>query len=193
MTEPTADDQHGPVTITAADLVDPAEGADPVERADRLARLAFRIAEVHRTAAVKAYAGIFPTTSEPPTTTELAVQWRSLLTDGDGRVFVARMGSVVVGAAALKPDLHVPAGLLLARLYVDPSHQGSGLGSRLHDAAVGEACTMSDSLNLWVLEENRVARTMYERRGWQLVPGKYLPNEPPEVRDVLYQLVFPTP
>ena len=42
-------------------------------------------------------------------------------------------------------------------------------------------------LNLWVLERNHRARRMYERRAWELVPGRCLPNDDPTVLDVLYQ------
>ena len=75
----------------------------------------------------------------------------------------------------------------LLRLYVRPDHWNGGIGTRLHGHAMECARGRgAGAMNLWVLEENYRGRQMYEARGWQLIAGRYLLNEPPEVRDVLY-------
>lgn len=152
---------------------------------------ATEIAAVHRRSAVLAYAEIFPKDATPPTVDELADGWRTII-GGPGQVVVARLNDVIVGAVAVHPAPDVPTGQLLARLYVDPEHWQAGLGSSLHDHVVSEARRRPGAmgLNLWVLEDNTIARRLYERKGWTLVPGRYLANEPPEIRDVLYQLNF---
>ncbi|MBN4059684.1 GNAT family N-acetyltransferase, partial [Acidimicrobium ferrooxidans] len=78
-----------------------------------------------------------------------------------------------------------------SRLYVGPDHWACGIGGLLHDHAVAHARDLgAKELNLWVLEANTRAWAMYERRGWTLVAGFKLENEPPEIVDVLYELVL---
>jgi GNAT superfamily N-acetyltransferase len=163
---------------------------------------------LHRSAATVAYAHIFPADSEPPTAAELAAQWADAIDDDRGVVLVARsadgaapvdgpvgepvggpVGSLV-GAVAVRPDDSVPSGWLLARLYVDPDHWSAGCGSALHDAALGwlgRRRPAVEAVNLWVLAANHKARAFYQRRGWVLVPGFELANDPPEIVDVLYR------
>ncbi len=146
------------------------------------------VAAVHAEAAKQAFSGIFPDSCNAPTASSLEPGWTQLLTDSAADVFIARTSSHVVGVVAVRPDPNVPSGLLLARLYVSPARWNGGIGSRLHDHAIDCADRRgAESMNLWVLEENHQGRQMYAARGWQLVPGRYLPNEPPEVRDVLYE------
>ena len=146
------------------------------------------IAEIHCDAALTAYADIFPATSPWPSPASLTPSWIDLLNDASSDVFAASVGNDVCGAAVLRLDAAVPAGQLLTRLYVSPSRWGEGIGSQLHDHVLSVARKRSSELiNLWVLERNERARGMYERRGWKLVPGRYLPNDPPSVRDVLYE------
>ena len=119
----------------------------------------------------------------------------ALLADRSAIVLVAHDTGVIAGSVAVRPDVTVPSGWLLSRLYVLPGCWGHGLGGRLHDAAViaaGEAGAVG--LHLWVLEANGRARGMYERRGWVLVPGRKLVNgnlDPP-IEDVLYELDLAT-
>jgi GNAT superfamily N-acetyltransferase len=55
----------------------------------------------------------------------------------------------------------------LYAIYVDPPHQGRGIGSALHESLLnwlaGEGYT---EVALWVLEANRPSRLWYSRRGW---------------------------
>jgi len=147
-----------------------------------------RIATIHCVAAIAAYVDIFPPDGTKPTTDSLEPGWRALIDDPDVDVFVATAGQDLIGSVVLQPDDDVPAKLLLKRLYVEPSHWHLGIGSALHDHALAQARRRgAPKLNLWVLEHNERARTMYEHRGWQLVPGRTLPNDPLSVIDVLYE------
>ncbi len=160
-------------------------------------RLALRgdaraIANIHCVAAIAAYVDIFPRDASKPTPDSLEPSWLQLIDDPDVEVFVATVGDVLVGSVVLEPDEEVPAQLLLKRLYVDPARWRQGVGSTLHDHVLAQARRReAGSLNLWVLERNERARRMYERRGWQLVPGRTLPNDPPSVVDVLYERLLP--
>ncbi len=146
-------------------------------------------AAVHAASATVAYADIFPSTATPPTPADLTPGWVEMIDNPRGAVFVARHDGRVVGVAALASDPERSDGLFLTRLYVHPDHWHRGYGSELHDRAVAVGLERAASLKLWVLEANTSARRMYERRGWQLVPDRYLANDPPEVKDVLYILI----
>ncbi len=54
-----------------------------------------------------------------------------------------------------------------ASIYVHPDHWDSGVGARLHDAAMQalRECGFREA-TLWVLDINERARLFYERRGW---------------------------
>ena len=150
------------------------------------------IARVHCAAALAGYADIFPPEATKPTPESLRSGWEELLDDPRTEVAVATSGegatAPVIGSVAVTAASSVPSGLLLTRLYVEPARWGSGVGSRLHEWALTAARERgATSLNLWVLEANGRARAMYERRGWRLVPGWTLPNDPPTIHDVLYE------
>ena len=148
-----------------------------------------RLAEIHRASAVAAYAGIFPPDAPPPTVEALTADWGALVVDAKAWVILAEAAAGgPIGVAALTVDRGAPAGILLKRLYVDPAHQGRGAGALLHDQVVAEATRRGHrAINLWVLEANDRARRMYERWGWQLVPGPTVANDPPSIVDVLYR------
>ena len=147
-----------------------------------------RIADIHCAAALTAFVDIFPPTAPKPTPTSLRPRWQRLLADPTATVFVAET-THVVGCVALRPESSVPSGALLDGLYVHPRNWSAGIGMALHDAIVDVAIEQSaTAINLWVLKDNTPARAMYERRGWQLVPGRKLANEPETVIDVLYEL-----
>ena len=148
------------------------------------------IAEIHCAAALTAFVDIFPPTAPKPTPTSLRPRWLRLLDDPTATVLVAETAGVV-GCVALRPDSAVPSRTLLDGLYVHPRNWGSGIGTALHDAIVNVATEQAAAaINLWVLEHNSRARAMYERRGWQLVPGRKLVNGPETVIDVLYGLTI---
>ncbi len=151
------------------------------------------IVSVHLQAAVAGFVGIFPPTAPTPSPASLRPRWLELITSPRVDVYVAE-ATGVVGCAVVRPEDMVPAGMLLDRLYVHPSHWGHGVGAHLHDTALSAAHIRGvDRLNLWVLEANTKARAIYERWGWKLVPGWTLPNQPPTVLDVLYERVLAGP
>ncbi len=150
------------------------------------------VAEVHCSSALAAYANIFPSDATKPTPHSLTPGWARLLDDPRTIVLVACADSspqAISGVVALSPDPDGDADLLLSRLYVLPEHWGAGLGAGLHRAALDRArAAGARRLALWVLEANARARQMYENRGWRLVVGRTLANDPPTVLDVRYEL-----
>ena len=74
-------------------------------------------------------------------------------------VWVAEVDERVVGFAALSGDL-------LGHLYVEPRHQGSGIGTALLDMVKRER---PHGVRLWVFQRNEGARRLYERHGFRLV------------------------
>jgi GNAT superfamily N-acetyltransferase len=94
---------------------------------------------------------------------------------GGGEVYVWDQDGRVAGFAAL-------AGNDLRAIYVDPPAQGAGVGTALLEAAV-EALRAAGHTEafLWTFEANGLARALYERHGWELVPGRQ-ERLAPEVR-----------
>ncbi len=159
-------------------------------------RDALAAAGVHCRAAVTAYASIFDPSLTKPTPRSLEPEWVELIAASGSMVLlaIAQPEGTVVGCVAIRRDNTVPTGFLLARLYVEPDRWGSGIGDTLHHAALDAIVALgSTAANLWVLEPNQRARSMYERRGWRLVPGPTQANIDPDVVDVLYQWERPEP
>jgi GNAT superfamily N-acetyltransferase len=93
-----------------------------------------------------AYAHIFP--DQPFPREQTIERWRTF----PGRVLVIEDYDTIIGFVAFDEcELHA--------LYVLPGYQGTGVGSRLLEAAGAVSF-------LWVLKENHVARRFYEARGW---------------------------
>lgn len=114
----------------------------PASASERLA-----VAEIHRSSASAAYAGIF-STSAPFPWSETVRRWR----DFQGELLVAELAGALVGFVAFDAtELHA--------LYVLPAHWGSGVGRQLLNRAPGVTA-------LWVLEDNVRARRFYEQHGW---------------------------
>jgi GNAT superfamily N-acetyltransferase len=148
---------------------------------------ASHIAGLHSASALAGCADIFPADAPKPTPASLEKRWSELLQDASTTVLVAE-AEKLIGCVALRTDHDVPSGLLLDRLYVHPLRWGQGIGNTLHETSLQTATERgARPINLWVLEENVRARRMYERRGWQVVPARKRPNNPPTVVDVLYQ------
>jgi len=147
------------------------------------------IATVHCASALAGFANIFPPTAPKPTPKSLEEGWYRLLTDPCAEVIVALTINEIIGVVAVSPCQTVPTGTLLDRLYVDPPWWGCGVGGLLHDVAVDRARDRSaGGLNLWVLEANSRARQIYERRRWQLIPGRTQSGGYASVAEVLYEL-----
>ena len=90
-------------------------------------------------------------------------------------VAVAEVDGRVTGFAALEAGV-------LAHLYVDPEHQGSGVGS---DLLAWAKRRRPDGLELWTFQRNEAARRFYERRGFrevELTDGSRNEEREPDVR-----------
>jgi GNAT superfamily N-acetyltransferase len=99
---------------------------------------------------------------------------------GDARALVAEQDGEIVGVAVCRRE----AGAVeLRALYVVPAAWGTGLATRLLDAALASVRGDATSAFLWVGEDNTRARRFYEREGW--VAGdetRASPLGPAEVR-----------
>jgi GNAT superfamily N-acetyltransferase len=93
-----------------------------------------------------------------------------LLAETDDWNEVAEMDGRIVGYA----NLHERAGAAhLAYLFVDPSHQGWGIGTRLMKRALDEARQRGHKrVTLATAVANRPARRFYERAGWKDTGGR---------------------
>lgn len=158
----------------------------PAIRAGRLED-ARALARAQRASALAAFRDIFPAGAPKPAASDLEEEWVRLVEDPAAVVLVAETRHVVGGGAGC-PDNNAPSGWILDRLYVHPDNWGRGVGRRLHNAML-EACAELGlhSINLWVLEDNEKARTIYERWDWRLVPSisKSLPGG--SVTEVMYE------
>ena len=109
------------------------------------------VAEVHlraRRAAVPAM--------PPAVRDDDAVRAHLAATDlGTCELWLAEDDGEVVGYALLSPTW-------LDDLYVDPAHQGHGVGSALLDLATS---VRPDGFDLWVFASNAPARAFYRRHG----------------------------
>ena len=156
-----------------------------------MAEDAVSIARVHCDAAIAGFAHIFASTTPKPTPASLQASWQELLTHRQAQVLVAEERGDIVGVVAVAADETVRSGLTLSGLYVAPARWDSGIGAALHDQAIAHARSQgADAINLWVLEANHRARSMYQQRGWQLIPGPSKPNDEPGILDVLYELAL---
>ena len=89
--------------------------------------------------------------------------------------WVASAGGVVVGVASLDGDD-------LDWLFIDPDHQGTGVGSALLDHVKARR---PDGFELWVFVSNEPARSFYERHGLHEVhrtDGEHNEEHAPDVR-----------
>lgn len=135
---------------------------------------------IQREAAVTAFSHVFPPDRYPFPDDEVREHWKSALADPDVEIYVAEIdgepaGSVGVGSGYLRT------------LYVLPRHQGTGVGSMLHDHALERLRALGcHEAKLWTLEGNHVGRRFYERRGWSLNGETREVPFPPNPLDVGY-------
>lgn len=119
---------------------------------------------------------------ESPETKPGGRLWRRWIARARTRTFVARDGDQVVGFASLEPardEISGPESTAesasaapreiaeLAAVYVAPSHWQRGLGRRLAERTIAEAEHLGfPEIALWVLEDNRRARSFYQALGF---------------------------
>lgn len=168
----------------------PARGpgaAPPLVRPATLADLDSLVA-AHAASSAEAYAHIFPPEAPFPSDEEMAARWRPALDSGVDSVaaFAAEVEGAVVGGAIA--DRVGSRGFgNLRHLYVRPEEWGRGAGRALHDAVVAWCAERGlSSIDLWVLERNERARSMYERWGWQLDPDDVLVHDGLDVTELRY-------
>ena len=102
-------------------------------------------------------------------------EWIALHLLATHEVTVAEVDGRITGFAALEAGL-------LGHLYVDPEHQGTGVGSELLAWA---KTRRPDGLELWTFQRNEGARRFYERRGFrevELTDGSRNEEREPDVR-----------
>ena len=135
---------------------------------------------VQREACVTAFAHIFPPEEYPYPDDDVLTLWREALADPEAEVHVAEVDGTPAGVVSV-------GGEFLSQLYVLPQHQGTGVGSALHDHALERLKARGVSrAKLWCLEENRAARAYYEHRGWELTDETRVVPFPPNPIDVQY-------
>jgi GNAT superfamily N-acetyltransferase len=135
---------------------------------------------IQREAGVAAFAHVFPAERFPFPDDEVRESWKRALADPDVEVYVAEVDGEPVASVSVGHGF-------LRTLYVLPEHQGSGVGSSLHDHALERLRALgADEVKLWTLEENHAARRFYERRGWTLNGETRTVEFPPYPLDVGY-------
>jgi ribosomal protein S18 acetylase RimI-like enzyme len=135
---------------------------------------------IQRDACVVAFAHIFPPEKYSFPDEDVLASWQAALLDPETEVYVAEDEGVPVGSVALGNGF-------LTTLYVVPSHQGTGIGSALHDLALERLGAQgNDVAKLWTLEENWNGRRYYEKRGWTLTDETRVVPFPPQPLDVQY-------
>jgi GNAT superfamily N-acetyltransferase len=135
---------------------------------------------IQRGACVAAFAHIFPPDRYPFPDDLIRAVWGEALADPDVEVFVAEAAGEPIGSVSIGEEF-------LRTLYVLPAHQGTGIGTALHDHALdrlrARGCTRA---KLWTLEENWNARRYYEKRDWTLTEETRVVPFPPNPIDVQY-------
>jgi GNAT superfamily N-acetyltransferase len=139
---------------------------------------------IQREAAVAAFAHIFPPDRYPFPDDGVRADWESALADPAIEIYVLEIDG--------EPGASVAVGYgFLRNLYVLPAHQGSGVGSTMHDHALDRLRALGFSeAKLWTLEGNHGARRFYEQRGWSLNGETREVPFPPNPLDVGYSRVL---
>ena len=135
---------------------------------------------IQRTAAVAAFAHIFPPERYPFPDGAVRDDWRAALSDRDVEVYLAELDGEPVASVSVGHGY-------LRTLCVLPTHWRSGLGSALHDHALARLRAMNVAeAKLWTLADNMSAREFYERRGWRETGNTREVPFPPYPVDVEY-------
>ena len=130
------------------------------------------IADVHFRTVSVAYQTFFPPDSPAPRAPDLTLLWEERLKDSTATAFAASVDGEVVGTVAVRKDPDFDSESQLLGLHVLPGSWGRGFGGALHDRAVEVLTTHPYGVaGLWVIAANIRARSMYKKRGWELVPG----------------------
>jgi RimJ/RimL family protein N-acetyltransferase len=128
------------------------------------------IARVHTASFRRAYRGLVPDSYLDALRWEDRLpQWTRVMSEGS-TVVVAADDGTVVGVAAVGPardeDLQGSGDYELYAIYVVPRLWGTGLGSRLLEAALATVPASAPVVTLWVLAGNERGRRFYQRHGF---------------------------
>ena len=134
------------------------------------------IARVHVASWQSTYRGMLPdeflaSLSE----TGYAERWKRVIGDGSSKVYVAEDGGEVVGFASGGRERAGETGYTgeLYAIYVIDAAQRRGFGRELVRATVAGLRELGlDDMIIWVLRDNRPARSFYERLGGVYVRGQ---------------------
>ena len=148
-----------------------------------------RVSTIETRAAIAAFGHIFPESAAQPAPADLIPEWTTYLAHPHTLALISTE-PVDAGCICIVADPSVPAGRRLARLYVQPEHWGVGISRTLyHEALKHERNIGTTALNLWVLEKNQRARTIYESWGWTLITETSRTPHHPDVVEVMYELL----
>lgn len=133
------------------------------------------IAAVHVAGWRSAYAGLLPAEMLAGLDVgQRAARWRERLAELQDSMFVlvfeqAGQVKAFVSGGPSREGAGIPGvGGEVYAIYVDPTYQGRGAGTRLLDAAARRLAGAGHTrASLWVLTENTPARGFYESRGWR--------------------------
>ena len=140
---------------------------------------------IQRSAAVAAFAHIFPPDRYPFPSEEIRELWTDALADPDVETYVGLVGDAPTGVVSVGHGL-------LRKLFVVPDRQGTGLGSELHDFGLARLVELGAAeARLWTLAGNRSGRRFYERRGWIESGATRVVPYPPSPLDVEYRRALP--
>lgn len=96
--------------------------------------------------------------------------WAEILAQRNESTLVAIVDDRLIGFIRIGPspddDADETTGHIFS-VHVDPDLTGSGVGSRLVEAAVSELSLKHRTATLWALSENEPAHRFYERLGWR--------------------------
>lgn len=126
------------------------------------------LAEIHIETWQKAYSHIFSKEFLSGLDLDRREQWFDVQIGRGEGLIVADSGADPTGFCFFGDSVDGGWGEVFA-IYVHPDHWGRGHGHRL--LLMAERCLAGRSHKralLWVLEENRRARSFYERQGWVL-------------------------
>lgn len=152
----------------ANELLDRLESADPpVEDAStktRIRRARWQdedvLTRLERAASEHTLSHIFPPDDYPYPVREVRRRWQGLLRDPQVNIRLMDLGEEPVGFVAYSSTT-------VRHLGVSPQHIRKGLGTQLLDYACEDIfADLKPTADLWVLEDNKVARNFYLDNGW---------------------------
>lgn len=139
---------------------------------------------LERDASLAALGHVFPADRFPYPEADVLARWHLVLADPDTVVEVV---DVAGGSGGLLCAVAHDAQGTVRQLAVSPGRWGEGLGSAaLRHAEAALAAAGHRVLRLWVLSDNRRARSLYERHGWRATGDTQPAPWPPYPTEVGY-------